>query len=323
MLASTANGIAVFMLFGAGLTAGLLGQIGEALGSRTLDQVANYRQLGAAVRGALPGGAERDHGGHDRLHAAGDRARPVRRRRGGRAAAVAVVGRCTWRWSARPRRPRSHDATCDPGPGAARATSRGSGRPARATDRTQAPACDDDRAGRRDRRRAVRRLGRGDQPDRPGGGALVPARGDPGRVRDADARRDGGRQPEHRLVRRLRAAVTRQLGRLRDRLAVLVVLGDRARDRGGGGRRDHPALVRRADLGHQPRADAPAHAHEPRVRAVLRRVRVLVRLDQGRGDHRVHLPRARLRARADRRRRRRSATSRARAGSRPRASARC
>jgi ABC-2 type transport system permease protein len=41
VLASTANGIAVFMLFGAGLTAGLLGQIGEALGSDTLDHVAN------------------------------------------------------------------------------------------------------------------------------------------------------------------------------------------------------------------------------------------------------------------------------------------
>ena len=40
MLAATANGIAVFMLFGAGLTAGLLGQIGEALGSDTLDDVA-------------------------------------------------------------------------------------------------------------------------------------------------------------------------------------------------------------------------------------------------------------------------------------------
>jgi ABC-type transport system involved in multi-copper enzyme maturation permease subunit len=39
LLASTANGIAVFMLFGAGLTAGLLGQIGEALGSDTLDDV--------------------------------------------------------------------------------------------------------------------------------------------------------------------------------------------------------------------------------------------------------------------------------------------
>jgi Cu-processing system permease protein len=40
VLASTANGIAVFMLFGAGLTAGLLGQIGQALGSDTLDRVA-------------------------------------------------------------------------------------------------------------------------------------------------------------------------------------------------------------------------------------------------------------------------------------------
>ena len=39
-LASTANGIAVFMLFGAGLVAGLLGQIGEALGSNTLQDVA-------------------------------------------------------------------------------------------------------------------------------------------------------------------------------------------------------------------------------------------------------------------------------------------
>ena len=40
-LASTANGIAVFMVFGAGLVSGLLGQIGEALGSDTLDTVAD------------------------------------------------------------------------------------------------------------------------------------------------------------------------------------------------------------------------------------------------------------------------------------------
>jgi Cu-processing system permease protein len=39
VLSSTANGIAVFMLFGAGLTGGLLGQIGEALNSRTLQNV--------------------------------------------------------------------------------------------------------------------------------------------------------------------------------------------------------------------------------------------------------------------------------------------
>jgi Cu-processing system permease protein len=39
-LSATANGIAVFMLFGAGLVAGLLGQIGEGLDSETLVDVA-------------------------------------------------------------------------------------------------------------------------------------------------------------------------------------------------------------------------------------------------------------------------------------------
>jgi ABC-type transport system involved in multi-copper enzyme maturation permease subunit len=38
-LSATANGIAVFMVFGAGLTAGLLGQVGEAIGSDTLQDV--------------------------------------------------------------------------------------------------------------------------------------------------------------------------------------------------------------------------------------------------------------------------------------------
>ncbi len=40
-LSSSANGIAVFMLFGAGLAAGLLGQIGEALSVETLEDVAD------------------------------------------------------------------------------------------------------------------------------------------------------------------------------------------------------------------------------------------------------------------------------------------
>jgi Cu-processing system permease protein len=39
-LSATANGIAVFMVFGAGLVAGLLGQIGDALDSETLVNVA-------------------------------------------------------------------------------------------------------------------------------------------------------------------------------------------------------------------------------------------------------------------------------------------
>jgi ABC-type transport system involved in multi-copper enzyme maturation permease subunit len=38
-LTATANGIAVFMTFGAGLTAGLLGQVGESIGSETLERV--------------------------------------------------------------------------------------------------------------------------------------------------------------------------------------------------------------------------------------------------------------------------------------------
>jgi len=41
LLSSTANGIAIFMVFGAGLAAGLLGQIGEALNSGTLEQISS------------------------------------------------------------------------------------------------------------------------------------------------------------------------------------------------------------------------------------------------------------------------------------------
>ena len=41
-LAPTANGIAIFMVFGAGLVSGLLGQIGEALQSETLESVASF-----------------------------------------------------------------------------------------------------------------------------------------------------------------------------------------------------------------------------------------------------------------------------------------
>jgi ABC-type transport system involved in multi-copper enzyme maturation permease subunit len=41
VMASTAQGIAVFMVFGAGLTAGLLGQIGRGLGSGSLDSISD------------------------------------------------------------------------------------------------------------------------------------------------------------------------------------------------------------------------------------------------------------------------------------------
>jgi ABC-type transport system involved in multi-copper enzyme maturation permease subunit len=41
-LSATAQGIALFMVFGAGLTAGLLGEIGRAIGSQPLHRIAHY-----------------------------------------------------------------------------------------------------------------------------------------------------------------------------------------------------------------------------------------------------------------------------------------
>ncbi len=45
VMTSTAQGITVFMIFGAGLTAGLLGQIGKAVGSPKLESIANATAL--------------------------------------------------------------------------------------------------------------------------------------------------------------------------------------------------------------------------------------------------------------------------------------
>jgi hypothetical protein len=41
LLSTTANGIAIFMTFGAGLAAGLMGQIGSALNSDTLERISS------------------------------------------------------------------------------------------------------------------------------------------------------------------------------------------------------------------------------------------------------------------------------------------
>jgi Cu-processing system permease protein len=46
-LATTANGIAIFMIFGAGLVAGLLGQIGDALNSDKLERIARIASWAA------------------------------------------------------------------------------------------------------------------------------------------------------------------------------------------------------------------------------------------------------------------------------------
>ena len=92
-LSATANGIAVFMAFGAGLAAGLLGQIGDALNVDTLINVAKVASWALPVRGALPGRAQLAHRERWREHRADRAARPVRRRTGGRSAAVAVERR--------------------------------------------------------------------------------------------------------------------------------------------------------------------------------------------------------------------------------------
>ena len=58
-LSATANGIAVFMIYGAGLAAGLLGEIGEAFSSQTLEQIAKVSSwlmpFEALYRAALAG----------------------------------------------------------------------------------------------------------------------------------------------------------------------------------------------------------------------------------------------------------------------------
>jgi Cu-processing system permease protein len=55
-LTSTAQGIAVLMLFGAGLTAGLLGQIGEALNSDSLNSIAEAASWALPFEALYQGG---------------------------------------------------------------------------------------------------------------------------------------------------------------------------------------------------------------------------------------------------------------------------
>jgi len=55
-LSSSANGIAVFMLFGAGLTAGLLGQIGDALDSQDLERIAEISSWALPFEGLYQAG---------------------------------------------------------------------------------------------------------------------------------------------------------------------------------------------------------------------------------------------------------------------------
>ena len=57
-LSATANGIAVFMAFGAGLAAGLLGQIGDALDVDTLENVAQVASWALPFEALYQGGLD-------------------------------------------------------------------------------------------------------------------------------------------------------------------------------------------------------------------------------------------------------------------------
>ena len=57
-LANSANGIAVFMIFGAGLTAGLMSQIGEALDSGDLEQIADVAAVALPFEALYQGGLD-------------------------------------------------------------------------------------------------------------------------------------------------------------------------------------------------------------------------------------------------------------------------
>ena len=83
VLAATANGIAVFMVYGAGLVAGLLGQIGEALSSDTLGSVASTTSWALPFEALYQDALHRITAETRRDHGVRDRARPVRRRAAG------------------------------------------------------------------------------------------------------------------------------------------------------------------------------------------------------------------------------------------------
>ena len=92
-LAVTANGIAVFMVFGAGLTAGFLGQLGEALGSETLQDVARIASWVLPFEALYQDGLDGSHGGHRRGDQGGRGPRSLRRRGARGSVALAVVHR--------------------------------------------------------------------------------------------------------------------------------------------------------------------------------------------------------------------------------------
>ena len=92
LLGTTANGIAIFMVFATGLAAGLLGQIGEGLDVDGLTDGELDHLVDRPVRGALPERPPRADLGHRRRDRRDRAARAVRRRQQRRRGDLAVGG---------------------------------------------------------------------------------------------------------------------------------------------------------------------------------------------------------------------------------------
>ena len=151
------------------------------------------------------------------------------------------------------------------------------------------PSSHDDVDCRRDRCSAVRGLGQDHLHHGPRRGAGLPGRRHRGHAHHAHAGRDGHLLARYRLVLHLRRQGHRSLGRLHHRLAVLVVLGP-ADGLGSLCGRDDPEHLVPRHLGQRvhPGGHIPADQHQLHERAQLRRIRVLVRADQGHGHRLLH-----------------------------------
>ena len=134
-LSATANGIAMFMLYGAGIVAGLLGTIGAALNAHTVQTVAHVMSLALPFEGLYRPASTRS--APTRAGSPGCSSTSVRSAHRMPGASDSISGRSRTRASsAASRRSRSHARTSDrvsPGPSRAlvqtRSEERGVGRP--------------------------------------------------------------------------------------------------------------------------------------------------------------------------------------------------
>ncbi len=103
-LSTIANGIAVLMVYGAGLVSGLLGQIGYALPSQRLQEIGRDASWALPFDALYQAGLHALTVRHQRLHRRDRAPRPAGRRAGSRAVAGRLVGRLRGRGAGRDRR---------------------------------------------------------------------------------------------------------------------------------------------------------------------------------------------------------------------------